>query len=724
MRRVGRACGVLCWLLLSAAGAGEAPDDGVKRAHATLLAAYDTAIAELTKQGNAEDAGRLQEEKRAIERTLVALRRRGPDAKEPLDAERLAEYAGHYVLPDERVHVVTVEEGRLFAQAPWERRRLELSHVAADTFVQAGTPQLYTFYRDAAGKVVEAVPHRSPERARRFGTADTATLRVSALLDGRSRLIVRADTVQWHHLDYDAPGITARGEVVPTEINGVAWTPVWPDLDGLRNRFATRRSSVLRGLDPPLPRGPVDVSLALLRGAGRVEIIDLPRVENDYALTVEIEDHPNGANRYELEMRFRPAAEARPEPAHVAAAIPTDGLVLHLPLNGDAKDASGKGRHGTAEAIGPAKDRFGKEAGACAFGGEGSYIRVPAPPREANAPLSLSAWVQYTKTGRDWNGAILTRDGERGRLWLLAALWDRVAFCGTGRWPYVGRLRRAAPGTWHHVVAVFDGRRYELYLGGELLDARAGELPAGDAEPITIGGRPGHENGMWLSGAIDDMRLYHRALTWAEVRALTHEGGYGDAPLVPAAARGSLEAIKKLVADGADINAVDVRQRGPLYVAAEAGHRDVVEYLLAKGAKPSTSGPRGEMPVHAAARGGFLEILTALVGANADVNAVTRERRTPLHAAAAIGHAGCVRLLLEAGADPGAADARANTPLHRAAAYGRREAAKLLLKMGARLDAPNRRRRTPAQTARDFRQGEMADWLDEAARKGRGAAEF
>ncbi|MFC1805443.1 hypothetical protein ACFL09_00495 [Planctomycetota bacterium] len=66
MSRVGRACGLLSWLFLSAAGGGEAPGDGVKRAHAALLAAYDTAIAEQTKQGNAEDAGRLQEEKRAI----------------------------------------------------------------------------------------------------------------------------------------------------------------------------------------------------------------------------------------------------------------------------------------------------------------------------------------------------------------------------------------------------------------------------------------------------------------------------------------------------------------------------------------------------------------------------------------------------------------------------------------------------------------------------------
>jgi len=724
MRRSGKACAMLFWLLLSAAGAGEAPHEGVKRAHAALLAAYDTAIAELTKQGNAEDAERMQQDKRGLQRALLRLRSGGRPAEAPLDAERLADYVGHYVLPDQRVHLVTAEEGRLFVQDPWARRKRELLHVADDTFVRADWPQFYTFYRNAAGKVVEAVPHPLPEHARRFDTADTKVLHVSATIDGRSRLIFQADTVQWHHLDWAAPGRTERDRVVPTEINGVAWTPVWPDFDGGPNRFATCRSSVLRGLRPALPQAPADAAVAHLAGPGRVGIVDRPRAENDYTLTIDIEDHPNGAFPYELEICFRPAAEARPEPAHIAAAIPTDGLVLHLPLNGDAQDASGNGRHGAAEAVGPARDRFGRDGRACAFAGEGSCVRVPAPPREANAPMSLSAWVQYTQTARDWNGVILARDGEKGRLWLLAAAWDRIAFGTIRRWPDLGRVRPVVPGTWYHVVATFDGRRHAFYIDGELLDTRAGEVPGGAASPITIGGRPEHEDGMWLSGAIDDVRVYHRALTWGEVRALTHEGGYGHAPLVRAATRGDLEAVKKLLADGADVNATDLHQRGPLYAAAEAGHHAVFEVLLAKGAEPNAPGPGGETPAHAAARGGFLEILTSLVVANADVNAVSRQRRTPLHTAAAIGHAACVRLLLVAGANPVAADARGNTPLHRAAAYGRRQAASQLLKMGARLDATNAWRRTPAQTARHFGQREMADWLDEAARKGAGATEF
>jgi len=54
----------------------------------------------------------------------------------------------------------------------------------------------------------------------------TQTLRIETLIDGRSQLIVRANTSQWFHLDCAAPGRHLfRNE--PTVINEVDWFPVW-----------------------------------------------------------------------------------------------------------------------------------------------------------------------------------------------------------------------------------------------------------------------------------------------------------------------------------------------------------------------------------------------------------------------------------------------------------------------------------------------------------------
>jgi hypothetical protein len=62
----------------------------------------------------------------------------------------------------------------------------------------------------------------------------------------------------------------------------------------------------------------------------------------------------------------------------VAAQIPTNGLVVYFPFNGNAKDSSGNGQHGTASNIVHAKDRFGNANSAYFFkGATNSYVQFP-----------------------------------------------------------------------------------------------------------------------------------------------------------------------------------------------------------------------------------------------------------------------------------------------------------------------------------------------------------
>jgi hypothetical protein len=57
-------------------------------------------------------------------------------------------------------------------------------------------------------------------------------------------------------------------------------------------------------LPNPLPRAPVHVNLTRLRGRGRVEIVQQPTAENDYTVTVLIEDTPAGSDFYEFELTW------------------------------------------------------------------------------------------------------------------------------------------------------------------------------------------------------------------------------------------------------------------------------------------------------------------------------------------------------------------------------------------------------------------------------------
>jgi len=77
---------------------------------------------------------------------------------------------------------------------------------------------------------------------------------------------------------------------------------------------------------------------------------------------------------------------------------------------------------------------------------------------------------------------------------------------------------------WHHLAGVYDGRSYRLYRDGELVAEHADDYaPATVASPWAVGGRAETEpaEARYFSGCIDDVRIYERALSADEVRALS-----------------------------------------------------------------------------------------------------------------------------------------------------------------------------------------------------------
>ena len=125
-----------------------------------------------------------------------------------------------------------------------------------------------------------------------------------------------------------------------------------------------------------------------------------------------------------------------------------------------------------------------------------------------------------------------------------------------------------------------------------------------------------------------------------------------------AARRGDLERIRVLVErEGVDVNAqndfrVDWRdERTPLQIAATAGHISVVRFLLANGADVAAVNSAGQTPLHFACKARRVAIAQFLiVNGAADVNARDYWDRTPLHFAAENCRLSFVRYLLARGA--------------------------------------------------------------------------
>ena len=90
-------------------------------------------------------------------------------------------------------------------------------------------------------------------------------------------------------------------------------------------------------------------------------------------------------------------------------------------------------------------------------------------------------------------------------------------------------------GAWHHAAATFDGRVMRVYLdGAEIahLD-RTGPITTNAEVPAFIGSSGGA--GEHWQGGLDDLRIYQRALTAAQVHQL-YQGGI-ESLAAPAAAR-------------------------------------------------------------------------------------------------------------------------------------------------------------------------------------------
>ena len=67
--------------------------------------------------------------------------------------------------------------------------------------------------------------------------------------------------------------------------------------------------------------------------------------------------------------------------------------------------------------------------------------------------------------------------------------------------------------------------------------------------------------------------------------------------LIGATATGNVEAIKKAIADGADVNVKAVGGGTILFIAAHEGHREVAELLIAEGADVNETNGSGETPL-------------------------------------------------------------------------------------------------------------------------------
>jgi len=164
---------------------------------------------------------------------------------------------------------------------------------------------------------------------------------------------------------------------------------------------------------------------------------------------------------------------------------------------------------------------------------------------------------------------------------------------------------------------------------------------------------------------------------------------YGRSALHLAAYLGNHTAMRRLVAAGADVNALENDYYDIATIAAVGNDLPTLKLALELGCNPAnvTSRYAGTALI-AAAHLGHVEVVETLIHAGAPLDHVNNLNWTALIEAIVLGdggprHVATLRALVAAGADVNLADRNGDTPLALARAYGHSEMVRILQSAGA-----------------------------------------
>ena len=242
-----------------------------------------------------------------------------------------------------------------------------------------------------------------------------------------------------------------------------------------------------------------------------------------------------GIARKKLEKRIEEAGYVLDENGMVlagASSLPanlTKGLVAYYPFDGNAKDESGNGNDGEVLGALLSNDRFGKQKSAYYFAPKGAVIRTQSPGPLGKDPRTISVWFQTstpdqhtmvvwgsTAPGGDFRASLSSISVEGFSADIGEAATTYAADVNDGQWHhYTCVLPRIEDPTIEDVIVYKDGTRL-------LNRTHASEvqipLSTQSQFPIHIGSHPSYPHG--IVGSLDDIRIYSRALSDAEVKAL------------------------------------------------------------------------------------------------------------------------------------------------------------------------------------------------------------
>ncbi len=214
--------------------------------------------------------------------------------------------------------------------------------------------------------------------------------------------------------------------------------------------------------------------------------------------------------------------------------IPTNGLIAWYPFNGNANDSSGHNNNGVITGAIPTADRFGHQGKALLFNGNNQYVSVAN--NVWSDSLTLSAWINandFGSTNPQTAGRVIIFKAPNTGYncdYSLSVGYDqnsqaRVSFnFGQGSTQYTSITGNIVLQTnqWYLVTATRANGISKIYINGVMdVSTTYSYTPYNQNFNLLLGMSVNANQS--FSGALDELRIYNRALSVQEILNIYNE---------------------------------------------------------------------------------------------------------------------------------------------------------------------------------------------------------
>jgi len=224
--------------------------------------------------------------------------------------------------------------------------------------------------------------------------------------------------------------------------------------------------------------------------------------------------------------------------AGVGPPAPTQGLVMHYAFesltNGVVTDSAGNALDGHVVAASGSPSLVTSLAGygkaVQLTGASHQWVDVPLLPVLDVDHYTLSAWVRYTGVQNDKTLERWEVLEKAGAYWMnvrtngLVRVGGFYGGCTNPAWQNFDSTRALKVNVWRHVATTYDGVRLRVYIDGKAAGSKAitGRTCV-SGQPLAVGAKNAPAKGLneaFWDGRLDDVRIYNRALSVAEIGQL------------------------------------------------------------------------------------------------------------------------------------------------------------------------------------------------------------